>query len=174
MAILMVSGSPRPEGLTIHAVRALSHHLEAARLATEIVDLAQVEFPVFRGEPVPPIGLEWRERVRASDALLLASPEYHGGMSSAIKTFLDYLTFDDIRDRPIGLMGVASGLHGGTRAALQMQDVVTVLWGRVVGPALVVPNVREAFDDSGDFRDPQLQRLVPIFIARLQQALSGE
>jgi FMN reductase len=174
MAILMVSGSPRPQGLTIHAVRALAHHLETAGLSTEILDLAQEDFPVYRGEPVAPIGLEWRDRVRASHALILASPEYHGGMSSAIKTFLDHLTFDEIRDRPIGLVGVASGLHAGTRAALQVQDVVTVLWGRVVGPALVVPNVKEAFDDSGDFRDPQLQRLVPIFVARLQQALSGE
>lgn len=172
MAILMVSGSPRPEGRTIHAVRALAHHLETAGLRTEILDLAQEDFPVYRGEPVAPIGLQWRERVRASEALILASPEYHGGMSSAIKTFLDYLTFDEIRDRPVGLVGVASGLHAGTRASLQVQDVVTVLWGRVVGPALVVPNVKEAFDDSGDFRDPQLQRLVPIFVDRLRQALS--
>ena len=68
MPILLVSGSPRPTGHTITAVRALARQLEAAGLETEIIDLAAEEFPVFRGEPVPAIALEWRERVRASEA----------------------------------------------------------------------------------------------------------
>lgn len=163
MSILLVSGSPRPTGHTISAVRALARQLEAAG-----------EFPVFRGEPVPAIALEWRERVRASEALILASPEYHGGMSGAIKMFLDYLTFDEIRDRPVGLMGVSQGPHGGTRPVLQMQQVVTTLWGRVVGPTLAVPNVKEAFDESGGFRDESMQRLLPIFVARLQEAIGSK
>lgn len=171
MPVLLVSGSPRPDGHTIHAVRALSLELEEAGLVTQTLDLAQIDFPIYRGEPVPEFALEWRELVRASDALILASPEYHGGMSGAIKTFLDYLTFDEIRDRPVGLVGVAQSLHGGTRPALQLEDVVTALWARVVGPILPVPDVKEAFDESGRFRDPNLQRLVPIFITRLQAAL---
>jgi azobenzene reductase len=173
MPVLLVSGSPRPDGRTIHAVRALALELEEAGLATETLDLAQIDFPIYRGEPVPEFALEWREMVRGSDALILASPEYHGGMSGAIKTFLDYLTFDEIRDRPVGLVGVAQSLHGGTRPALQLEDVVTALWARVVGPILPVPDVKEAFDESGRFRDPNLQRLVPIFISRLQAALGG-
>ncbi len=174
MSILLVSGSPRPTGHTITAVRALARQLEAAGLETEIIDLAAEEFPVFRGEPVPAIALQWRDRVRASEALILASPEYHGGMSGAIKMFLDYLTFDEIRDRPVGLMGVSQGPLGGTRPVLQMQQVVTTLWGRVVGPTLAVPNVKEAFDESGGFRDESMQRLLPIFVARLQEAIGAK
>ncbi len=173
MSILMVSGSPRPAGLTIGAVQAVARQLEAAGLEPEILDLAQVELPTFRGDPVSEIGLAWRERVRASDALILASPEYHGGMSGAIKTFIDHLTFDEIRDRPVGLIGVALSPHGGTRPILQMQDVVTALWGRLVGPALAVSAIKEAFDDEGEFRDAQLQRLAPLFVTRLQQAIAG-
>ena len=88
-----------------------------------------------------------------------------------MKTFLDYLTFDEIRDRPVGLVGVALSLHGGVRPALQMQDVVSVLLARAIGPILPVPNVREAFDEAGRFRDQNLQRLVPLFITRLQAVL---
>ena len=171
MPVLLISGSPRPDGRTINAVRALALELEEAGLATETLDLAQIDFPIYRGEPVADFALEWRELVRASDALILASPEYHGGMSGAIKTFLDYLTFDEFRDRPVGLVGVAQSLHGGTRPALQLEDVVTACWARVVGPILPVPNAPEAFDESGRFRDHNLQRLVPLFIARLQAVL---
>ena len=171
MPVLLVSGSPRTNGRTINAVRALALELEAAGLVTETLDLARIDFPVYRGEPVPNFALEWREMVRASDALILASPEYHGGMSGAIKTFLDYLTLDEIRDRPVGLIGVAQSLHGGTRPALQLQDIITALLAHFIGPILPVPNVVEAFDKSGRFRDPNLQRLVPAFITRLKAAL---
>ncbi len=173
MAILLVSGSPRPEGLTILAVRAVERQLAAVGLATDVLDLAQVDLPTYRGEPVPEVGLEWRRRVQACDALVLASPEYHGGMSGAIKTFLDHLTFDEIRDRAVAFIGVASGPHGGTRPILQLQDVVTALWGRPIGPALAVSGVKEAFDEDGGFRDEQLQRLLPLFVARMQEAVGG-
>ena len=173
MAILLVSGSPRPEGLTIEAVRALALELEEVGFETDTLDLAQIEFPIYRGEPVPEFALEWRELVRASDALILASPEYHGGMSGAIKTFLDYLTFDEIRDRPVGLVGVAQSLHGGVRPAMHLLDVVNVLMGNFVGPALPVPNVKEAFDEGGRFTDANLQRMVPLFIARLQAVIGA-
>ncbi len=171
MAILLISGSPRPEGLTIRAVRAVDRQLVAADVATDVLDLAQVELPTYRGEPVAAVGLESRRRVRESDALILASPEYHGGMSGAMKTFLDYLTFDEVRDRCVGFIGVASSPHGGTRPVLQMQEVVTALWGRPIGPALAVSGVKEAFDEQGGFRDAQLQRLLPMFVDRMQAVI---
>ncbi len=130
--------------------------------------------PTYRGEPVAEAGLEWRRRVQESEALILASPEYHGGMPGAIKTFLDFLTFDEIRDRPVAFIGVASSPHGGTRPVLQWQEVVTALWGQPIGPALTVSGVKEAFDEDGGFRDEQLQRLMPLFVARMQAAVGTE
>ena len=59
MPVLLVSGSPRPDGRTIHAVRALALELEESGLATETLDLAQIDFPIYRGEPVPEFVFDW-------------------------------------------------------------------------------------------------------------------
>src|SRR5690242_15761373 len=74
--------------------RTLEQALEAAGeygAETRLLDLGQVELPLFRP------GATATETVRSvagivswADAFLLATPDYHGSISGAIKNFLDY------------------------------------------------------------------------------------
>jgi FMN reductase len=79
-----------------HSARALDIVLEAARelgAETRVIDLRVVDLPIYRpqgmAEESDGMG-EANEAVNWADAFILASPDYHGSMSGAIKNFLDY------------------------------------------------------------------------------------
>jgi NAD(P)H-dependent FMN reductase len=90
--ILGVSGSMRERS---HSARALGLVLDACRAhgaETRLLDLRTLELPVFR--PDRPCDAacarEAAEAVRWADAIVIATPDYHGSMSGAVKNFLDY------------------------------------------------------------------------------------
>jgi FMN reductase len=90
--ILGVSGSMRERS---HSGRALGLVLEACRAHgadTRLLDLRTLELPVFRPDrPSDVSGVrEAAEAVRWADAIVIATPDYHGSMSGAVKNFLDY------------------------------------------------------------------------------------
>ena len=90
--ILGVGGSMRERS---HSARALGLVLEAARAQgaeTRLLDLRTLELPVFR--PDRPCNADCArvaaEAVQWADAIVIATPDYHGSMSGAVKNFLDY------------------------------------------------------------------------------------
>ena len=92
--ILGIAGSRR---LNSYSTRALKLVLEKAadkiRSETNLIDLSEMELPIFN----PNISSEndkiltyvTREVIKA-DSFVLASPDYHGSMSGAMKNLLDY------------------------------------------------------------------------------------
>lgn len=93
LKLLGVSGSMR-EGS--HSARAVGFVLEAARehgAETRLIDLRALDLPMYRpqGGLIETEGLRLaNEYVNWADAFVLASPDYHGSMSGAMKNFLDY------------------------------------------------------------------------------------
>ncbi|MFG2631361.1 NADPH-dependent FMN reductase [Streptomyces sp. NPDC048473] len=75
------------------------------------------------------------EAVRQADALLIASPAYHGAVSGLIKNALDY--FEDLREdsrpyleqRVVGCIGVGAGPQGPAAALRSLRDIVHALRG---------------------------------------------
>ena len=93
LKVLGVSGSMR-EGS--HSTRAIGVVLDAARehgAETRLIDLRVLDLPMYRprGAAIETEGvLLASEGVNWADAFVLASPDYHGSMSGAMKNFLDY------------------------------------------------------------------------------------
>jgi NAD(P)H-dependent FMN reductase len=93
LKLLGVSGSMR-EGS--HSARAVGFVLEAARehgAETRLLDLRALDLPMYRprGGLIETDGVRLAtEAVNWADAFVLASPDYHGSMSGAMKNFLDY------------------------------------------------------------------------------------
>ena len=93
LKVLGVSGSMR-EGS--HSARAVGFVLEAAReqgAETRLIDLRALDLPMYRpyGGVIETDGVRLAtESVNWADAFVLASPDYHGSMSGAMKNFLDY------------------------------------------------------------------------------------
>ena len=79
-----------------HSARAVGFVLEAARehgAETRLIDLRALDLPMYRprGGVIETEGVHLAtEHVNWADAFVLASPDYHGSMSGAMKNFLDY------------------------------------------------------------------------------------
>jgi len=158
-------GPPLVAGLA-GSLRDGSHTRAACRVAldgatqrgarTDFVDLQALDLPPFdpdrrdAGE-----AHELNKRVSAADALVLATPMYHGSYSSVLKTALDYCGFDEVEDTTIGLLAVAGG--GFPITALDhLRSVCRALDAWVLPYQAAVPNAHDAFAD-GELIDPDLE-----------------
>lgn len=75
-----------------------------------------LNLPLFNGEEEQETieaVQELKAKVKAADGIVLLSPEYHSGMSGALKNALDFLGSGQFARKPVGLIAVA----GAERAA---------------------------------------------------------
>jgi NAD(P)H-dependent FMN reductase len=91
LKLLGVSGSLRAHS---SGLRTLSLLLDTARefgAETRILDLREANLPMYNPDVEPDAQVtRTLSDVTWADAFVLASPDYHGSMSGAMKNFLDY------------------------------------------------------------------------------------
>lgn len=124
---------------------ALDHVLRQAAthgVATELVSLADLALPIFNPAVVSPEAEAFADKLYHADALVWATPLYHGSMSGAFKNALDWLELLSKRTpayltgRPVGLVATSGGGHA-LQAIVAMEHVVRALRGWTI--PMVVP-----------------------------------
>jgi chromate reductase len=136
MKLLGVSGSLRAASFNTALLRA-AQELAPEGVSIEIFGLH--DLPLFnqdvedQGDPAPVTA--WKTAVREADALLLACPEYNGGITGVLKNAIDWAS----RGKPAPLdgkiaciIGASPGMTGTVRAqdALRqsLRKVSAVYW----------------------------------------------
>ena len=71
---------------------------------------------------------ELQQGMHAADAIILATPEYHSGISGVLKNALDHLGQDHFRDKAVLSMSSAGGVVG-VSSLTQLQTIVRNLHG---------------------------------------------
>jgi NAD(P)H-dependent FMN reductase len=128
------------------------------RFAVELLDLAEYNFAVLSRRPaelpVPPPGLEdFSAKLRASDGLLLVSPEYKGGIPGALKNAIDLLDAGILRRKPVGICTVSAGGFGGLQCLIQLRLTALALGAVPIPESLLVSRVDELFESRGGLRN---------------------
>lgn len=155
--ILGVSGSMR-EGS--HSARTLGVLLEEARARgaeTRLLDLRAIDLPMYRprGAAIVNEGvLMTAEAVVWADAFVLASPDYHGSMSGAMKNFLDYY-WTEFAGKVFGY--VCASHEKGLTVMDQMRTVVRQCYGWSL-PYGVSLHGDEDFDSAGNIQNANFAR----------------
>ncbi|HVR37109.1 MAG TPA: NAD(P)H-dependent oxidoreductase [Methylomirabilota bacterium] len=90
--VLAVIGSQNQDSTTRVVVLHLAEQLRADGCAVDVFDYLKEPLALFNTDTsyTAPSFASLRARVEAADVLLLGTPDYHGGMSSAMKNFLDH------------------------------------------------------------------------------------
>jgi len=162
MKILSFAGALRKGSvsklLVLESARLLEHQ---HRLAADILDLRDFSFPVYDSDieattGIPEAIVQLGARIAQADALIIASPEYNGGISSVLKTLVDWVS----RLKPMPLAGKfllllsASPSGSGGAAGLWHTRVPFEALGVHVFPHMVaVPRAQNAFDNEGRLQD---------------------
>lgn len=170
MHITILSGSTRINRQSHRVALALEKWINRQTGHTvEVLDLAEYQFPileeVLQRHPNPPDGLnDFAERVRRSDAHILVSPEYNGSYTSALKNAVDYLKEREFSRKVIGIASVSTGMMGGIRAALAMQQLVLGIGGYAIPQMFTVGQVNQRFDETGELLDPAFEKNIKTFL----------
>jgi NAD(P)H-dependent FMN reductase len=139
---------------------AVSEALAAARAAggrAELVDLREYELPALNAAE----GVRDAERLRAkienADGVLLATPNYHGAYSGALKNALDYCGRDEFENTTVGLLEVAAGDFPGT-ALVHLRTVCRTLRAWTLPTEVSVPDSHSTVADDGFADDAIAER----------------
>lgn len=113
---------------------------------------------------VPAAVTALKARVRAADALLIATPEYNTSVSGALKNALDWLSRppDQVLDgKPAAIMGASPGLFGTVRSQQHLRQIATALNLLVLAkPDVFIPRAAEKFSAEGELTDERSREAV--------------
>ncbi len=148
-----------------HTKQALGISLEEAKNAgaeTSLIDLRNYQIPMLNSPFEYPKSKQHLSELvkilKKADGIIVATPEYHGSFSGALKNLLDWMGFDEFEGKMIGLIGVAGGSMGAINALNHMGVVFRQLHAWVVPQQVSIANSKDVFDKNGNLKDPQIQK----------------
>ena len=152
--IVTIAGSSRPNSFTAKALAVVNDQLGQSDFSVVTFDAAGLTLD-FPGRPTTPDGQRLKAAVKDAAGLVLATPEYHGGMSAMLKLCIENLGFPSaMAGKPVALLGVASGRIGAIKSIEQLRGVCGHTGALVVPGAISIASVQAAFDADGRSTDP--------------------
>lgn len=113
----------------------------------------------------------WRSEVDRADAVLIAAPEYAGGLAGSVKNALDWLvSAASVYRTPVAVM--SAGTTGGRHAVEELARTLT--WqGAYVVAALGIAAPRSKSDEQGHFTDGPTLEAIRMLTEELLDAATG-
>jgi NAD(P)H-dependent FMN reductase len=125
--VLGVAGSTRKGSYSTRALKIALDHAKSHGAEVRLLELNRTVLPLY--DPSAPASKEVEDAAEAiawADAFILASPDYHGSMSGALKNFLDHF-YEEFAGKVFGYI-VASHEKGLT-VMDQMRTAVRQCYG---------------------------------------------
>lgn len=172
--ILGISGSLRAGSYNTALLRAAQQHLPGD-VELEIATLHGI--PLYDGDVeqrdgIPAEVQALKERIVASDGVLLATPEYNNGIPGVFKNAIDWLSRPPsdapriFADRPYAVIGASPGGFGTMLAQSAWLPVLRTLGARHwSGGRLMVSRAQLVFAEDGRLTDDAMLKQVARFIA---------
>ncbi|MBS4204222.1 NADPH-dependent FMN reductase [Lederbergia citrea] len=146
MNVLIINGGMPRGGRTELITRFI-----ASEYGFKYEDISAANLPFLTGEPdqwqLPEV-VAFKEKVSAASGIILISPEYHGGMTGALKNTLDFLTSDQLAHKPVALLATAGGGKGGINCLNNMRTVMRGFYANVIPKQIVLDPECFNYDDG--------------------------
>jgi NAD(P)H-dependent FMN reductase len=148
----------------------------ASRLAPAGADVRLYEgmgtLPLFNPDievPNPAAVESLRAQINASDAVLIASPEYAHGVSGVMKNALDWMVGNEsLVGKPVGLLNASPRA---TIAQAALREILVTMSARIIDEACVaIPLLGSGLDEDGIVGDRELGRLLTGALSALMAA----
>ncbi|MFD7639245.1 NADPH-dependent FMN reductase [Kitasatospora sp. NPDC059795] len=163
--VVGVGGSSRPGSTAEKALRIVLDAAAKRGASVQLIAGPALSLPLYdpRQGSTTPQARQLLSAIAGADALVLASPAYHGGISGLVKNALDYVEElrEDTRpyfsERAVGCVAVANGWQGAVATLAALRDVTHALrgWPTPLGAAINTSTTR--FSPAGDCKDDHVQ-----------------
>jgi chromate reductase len=165
ISILSFAGSLRKGSYNKSLLRAALEMVPAG-VELEIFDLEGI--PLFNQdlETQPPEKVkEFKAKIRAADAVLIATPEYNYSMPGVLKNAIDNASrpYGDnaFNGKPVAIMGASIGMLGTARAQYHLrQSLVFLNMYPLNQPEVMVPFAQEKIDRNGRLTDQKTREKI--------------
>jgi NAD(P)H-dependent FMN reductase len=151
--VVGLSGSLRPLSTTRMAVQYALRGAEEEGAKVEVLDLAAYNLPYWgleREEANIGAVERFRNDLRASDGIILGTPEMHGSVSGVLKNALDLTGTEEFEGKMVGLVGVAGGRMGAVEALSHLRTIGRSLHAWVVPNQVSIGDSAEVFNLKGE------------------------
>ena len=172
ITILGIAGSLRKDSYNKAALRAAQQLCpQGAKL--EICDIAGL--PLFNQDeernPSPRVQ-DFKQRIRAADAILIATPEYNYSIPGVLKNAIDCASrpYGDSAwaGKPVALMSASTSIFGGVRAQYHLrQSFIFLNMDDVKQPEVAIPSAPQRFDAQGNLTDETSKKLIAQLLQNL-------
>lgn len=156
--IVGIGGSLRPDSYTQKALQVAAQRVEALGAEVEVLDLRQLNLPFCHGgkdySQYPDVQ-RLRDTVTRADGLILATPEYHGGLSGVLKNTLDLMSFDELSGKVTGMISVLGG-QANSNALNDLRLIIRGVHGWVIPEQIAIGKAWSAFSPEGKLLDEKL------------------
>ena len=178
--ISIISSSVRVGRKSHNVTLYFKSYIEENKLATtEILDLKAYSFPIFEStlktlaDPAENV-LQFAEKIKTSDGIIIVTPEYNGGFPASLKNAIDLL-YEEWRHKPIAIVTVSSGPFGGSQALVSLQFTLWKMMAWTIPAMFAVPTVTKAYDENGKALDkPTSDKLAAIFLKELLWCIEAD
>lgn len=161
--ILGISGSSRKRSFNTALLEATKEFLPDG-VSLEIFDVSV--FPIYNQDwdaDPPEKVVEFKQKVRAADAILIATPEHNYSVSALLKNAIEWGNRPDDDNswdgKPAAIMSASSALRGGARAQLHLRQIMVDLNMYPINqPQVYVARASQAFDSELRLTDEQVRK----------------
>lgn len=181
MNIVGISGSMNPDSTTKKAVAIALQAAERAGAKTELIHLADWPLPVYDvrddESTYPETVHRFIQKISDADALLIASPEYHGTLTGALKNAIDFLAARHLREKPVAVMGIAASSLGAANTVNTLHLIMRNLHAWAIPNSPSIPNSSRAFGPDGKLIDARLHERVELLgqqLVRMVRMIKAE
>jgi chromate reductase, NAD(P)H dehydrogenase (quinone) len=173
--VLAMAGSSRKAALSVQLRNAAAAALQSAGAAVELLDLRDLDLPLYDGDPedqrgVPDGARRLRDTLLQADGVLFVTPEYNGFPTPLALNAWDWLSrlgsegekpagLAVTAGKPLALLSSSPGPWGGMRALGLMRQFLGSTFQMLVLPQqMALVRAVDAFDDRGALKDPRQQK----------------
>ena len=167
---LVLVGSLRKQAFSLKLANALVK-LSPDTLKLEVVTLH--DLGMFDGdiEATPPNEwLAFRNRIKASDGVLIVTPEYNRSIPGVLKNAIDIASRpyaqSAFNGRPVGFIGNSPGALGAVSAVKHLQQIMPGISGPIMQqPEIYLTGIGDAFNDEGELTKAPVRDLLTSYLA---------
>ena len=158
--IVCISGTSRPGNFTSHALAVVIDELHKQNETTHLFDARDMTLSFPGSEPTAD-SERLQEAVKTATGVIIASPEYHGGICAMTKLVIENMGFPSAMvGKPVALLGVAAGRIGAIKSLEMLRSICSHVGCMVLPGPVSVAGVNRVFDEDGSVLDSAVEKSV--------------
>jgi chromate reductase len=176
--LLAFAGSLRRASFNHRLVQVAAEGAQQAGAEVKVISLKDFPMPVydqdwFDEHGFPDSVLQLKALMKGHDGFLIASPEYNGSISGALKNAIDWVSRSEPGEAPLALscfkgktaalMATSPGGLGGLRGLSHVRAILEGVGVLVIPDQKALPNAFKIFDEAGKLTDePQRDEIAAL------------